>query len=141
MNRSKYVLSLFFTVFVLSGCVTSQSCGEGGDVRLFRTPTEYMVNNGIKNYEDGNYTVAMSILQALVENKAATKGEKVLAYKYLAFIHCVSPSESRDVREKMCRESFKKAFDLNPNFSLSQAEAGHPVWGPVFSSVRNKLSK
>lgn len=100
-----------------------------------------MVNNGIKNYEDGNYTTAMTIFQNLVANKDATKSEKVIAYKYMAFLHCISPTASKDTRERMCRESFKKAFELNPNFDLKPAEAGHPVWGPVFSSVKHTPKK
>ena len=129
---------------LLVGCGSIRSCdddGRDGDVRLLRTPTEHMVNYGIKSYEDGNYAASMTTLQGLVDNKDATKSEKVLAYKYLAFIHCVSTVESRDLRDRLCRESFKKAFDLNPRFNLSPAEAGHPVWGPVFSSVKSKLAK
>jgi hypothetical protein len=140
LNSSKNLILAGLCVLVLGGCAVSSSCGDG-DVRLLRTPTEHMVNNGIKNYEDGNYAASMSTLQNLVNQKGATKSEKVLAYKYLAFLHCISSTESRDFRDKMCRESFKKAFELNPNFDLSPAEAGHPVWGPVFSSVKNTPKK
>jgi predicted transcriptional regulator len=94
-----------------------------------------MLNNAISSFEDGNYTSSMTVLQRLVTNAAASKKEKLKAYKYLAFIHCIS------AREKMCRESFEKAFALDPNFSLTPAEAGHPVWGPVFSSVKYKSVK
>ena len=100
-----------------------------------------MVNNGIRNYEDGNYATSIATLQSLVNHKDATKGEKIIAYKYLAFNHCISSAESKDYRERMCRESFKKAFELNPSFNLSPAEAGHPVWGPIFSSVKNTPKK
>jgi hypothetical protein len=126
---------------MLGGCAALRSCDDAGEVRLLRTPTEYMLNMGIKNYEDGDYSTSMSLLQGVVENKAATKGEKLIAYKYLAFIHCISPTESREQREKLCRDAFKKAFDQNPNFNLTPAEAGHPVWGPIFSSVKHKLAK
>jgi hypothetical protein len=94
-----------------------------------------MLNNAIDSYEDGNYVASMTVLQKLVVNKAATKKEKLKAYKYLGFIHCIS------AREKMCRESFEKAFTLDPSFNLTPAEAGHPVWGPVFSSVKYKSAK
>jgi len=30
---------------------------------------------------------------------------------------------------------------LNPSFDLTPAEAGHPVWGPVFRSAKSKVSK
>ena len=141
MDRSKNIVLLGFCVLVLNGCAAMSTCGESGEVRLFRTPTEYMVNSGIKNYEDGNYPASITVLQSLVESKEATKGEKLLAYKYLAFDHCVSPRESKELREKMCRDSFRKAFDFDPKFILTPAEAGHPIWGPIFSSEKNKLSK
>ena len=138
LGGRKNIILVGLCLLVLGGCATS--CGDG-DVRLFRTTTEFMVNNGIRNYEDGNYSASQSILQSLVANKDATKSEKILAYKYLAFIHCVSSTESRELRERMCRDSFKKAFELNPHFDLSPAEAGHPVWGPIFSSVKNTPKK
>jgi Tfp pilus assembly protein PilF len=142
LESSKNIILLGLCALVLGGCVSMQNCSEGSDeIRLLRTPTEFMINNGIKYYEDGNYSAAQSILQNLESEKDATKAEKILAYKYLAFIHCISPTESKELREKMCRESFKKAFELNPNFNLSPAEAGHPVWGPIFSSVKNTPKK
>ncbi len=135
-NASKNIIIGGLCLLVLGGCATSSSCGDD-EVRLFRTPTEHMVNNGIKSYEDGNYAASMSTLHALVSNKTAKKNEKVIAYKYLAFINCVSPTLPKEQRERMCRDSFKKAFELNPSFNLSPAEAGHPVWGPIFSSVKH----
>lgn len=141
-SSSKNIVLAGLCAFVLGGCAALSSCGDTeGGVRLFRTPTEFMVNSGIRYYEDGNYPAAQATLQNLVAQKDATKGEKVLGYKYLAFVHCISRTESRDVREKMCRDSFKKAFELDPNFNLSSAEAGHPVWGPIFSSVKNTRKK
>jgi hypothetical protein len=142
LGSCKNIMLAGLCLLVLGGCTTSSFCGDGvSDVRLFRTQTEYMVNNGIRNYEDGNYAASMATLQSLVAQKDATKSEKVLAYKYLAFMHCVSSTESRDWRERMCRESFKKAFELKPDFNLTAAEAGHPVWGPIFSSVKNTPKK
>jgi Tfp pilus assembly protein PilF len=135
LGCNKNIMLVGLCVLALGGCSTLQSCDDGLDVRLLRTPTEFMVNNGIKNYEDGNYSASMNILQNLVENRDATKGEKLLAYKYLAFNYCLSS------KEKLCRESFRKALELDSSFKLSPAEAGHPVWGPIFSSVKNTPAK
>jgi hypothetical protein len=41
----------------------------------------------------------------------------------------------------MCYESFRKALALKPDFELTPAEAGHPVWGPVFRSAKAKAGK
>jgi hypothetical protein len=37
-----------------------------------------------------------------------------------------------------CREEFRKALTMDPSLELSPAEAGHPVWGPVFRSLKGK---
>jgi hypothetical protein len=65
----------------------------------------------------------------------AGRGEQASAHKYLAFINCVSG------RPNGCREEFRKAFVADPNFDLTPAEAGHPMWGPVFRSVKTAVSK
>ncbi len=130
MDSSRNILLVGLCVLVLGGCSTVLSCDDGRDVRWFSSPTEHILNNGIKSYEDGNYSVSMATLQGLVDNKEAASSERVDAYKYMAFIHCLS------AREKMCRDSFKKALEIDSGFNLSPAEAGHPVWGPVFSSVK-----
>lgn len=136
MDSGKNIVLVGLSMLALCGCVTTGgSCDDAREVRLLRTPTEHQVNNGIKNYEDGNYSASIAVLQSLVDNKDATKNEKLLGYKYLAFSYCLSS------KEKMCRESFKKALDLDPNFNLLPAEAGHPAWGPVFNGVKHKTSK
>ena len=63
------------------------------------------------------------------------KRDQVIAHKYLAFIHCVSG------REQQCRDEFKKALTIDPAFELTPAEAGHPVWGPIFRGEKAKLAK
>jgi len=71
----------------------------------------------------------------VLETKLANKDDKLSAYKYLAFIHCISS------REKLCKDYFRKVLAINPNFELSPAEAGHPIWGPAFRSVKGKPGK
>ncbi len=99
------------------------------------TPTDKKLNYGVLSYEEGNYPAAIIALQSVLETKLSGKPEQVTAYKYLAFIHCVSG------RDSMCRDSFKKALEIDPNFNLEPAEAGHPTWGPAFKSVKSKFSK
>ena len=137
-NNYRYIVVLVGCLVMLGGCVTTgSSCDDVREVRLLRTPTEHLVNNGIKNYEDRNYAAAISILQSLVDNKEATKSEKLVAYKYLAFSHCLYTKDEK----RQCREAFKKAIELDSGFKLLPAEAGHPVWGPQFSQVKNTKPK
>jgi Tfp pilus assembly protein PilF len=119
-------------VWALTGCQALNSCDECWWYN--RTPG-HKLSKGVENYEEGNYYASVEALNNVLQTKLADKDDKVSAYKYLAFIHCVSG------REKMCFESFRKALALNPSFELTPAEAGHPVWGPVFRSAKAKSAK
>ena len=52
-----------------------------------------------------------------------------MANKHLAFIACAynRPAE--------CENAFRAAFAADPAFRLSEAEVGHPLWGPVYKRV------
>jgi Tfp pilus assembly protein PilF len=117
-------------IWLLSGCQALNSCDECWWYN--RTPG-HKLSKGVENYEDGNYIASVEALNNVLQTKLADRNDKVSAYKYIAFIDCVSG------REKMCYEAFRKALLLNPNFELTPAEAGHPVWGPVFRSAKAKF--
>src|SRR5215471_1142442 len=85
---------------------------------------------GVRAYEDGELVYAAKLLQASLDEGLIFKSDRVRAHKYLAFIHCASS------RVQQCRDEFKKALDLDPSFDLRENEAGHPIWGPVFRSVK-----
>ncbi len=84
---------------------------------------------GIAFYEEGNYRAASRRLLFALE-EGLTVADRVQAHKYLAFIACVSG------RQITCREEFEIALKLDPSFELDAAEAGHPIWGPVFRSAK-----
>lgn len=109
-------------------CDATQTSGAG-------TAADKKLNYGVLSYEEGNYQASITALQGVLEKGLSGKPEQVKAYKYLAFIQCVSG------RESMCRDYFKKALEIDPGFNLDTAEAGHPIWGPVFRSVKSKYSK
>ena len=88
---------------------------------------------GIRQYDEGAYAEAARYLQGAID-LGLSDAERERAHKYLAFIHCASR------RERACRDEFRKALSINPNFQLSAAEAGHPAWGPVFASLRASAS-
>ena len=119
-----------FVIWLLSGCQALNSCDECWWYN--RTPG-HKLSKGVESYEDGNYIASVEALNTVLQTKLADRDDKVSAYKYIAFIDCVSG------REKMCYEAFHKALLLNPNFELTPAEAGHPVWGPVFRSAKAKF--
>lgn len=90
------------------------------------------LSDGVKSYDDGEYDKAQKSLHSALEQGLSLKSDQVKAHKYLAFTYCVNH------RERQCREEFKKALEIDPDFELEPAEAGHPLWGPVFRSVKTR---
>ena len=113
---------------VLGGCAT----GPGKEIaRIFERKGEPQLQQGIRNYEDGRLQQASSNFQSALD-AGLNEADQVKAHKYLAFIHCVGG------RDRQCRAHFRSALELDPAFELEPAEAGHPMWGPVFRSVKGR---
>ena len=90
---------------------------------------EDLLAAGVAQYEEGNYAHAQRLLQSSLAEGLSSRTSQARAYKYLAFIYCVTD------RTAQCRQEFSNALSADPNFTLTAAEAGHPTWGPVFRSV------
>src|SRR5260221_8567330 len=88
---------------------------------------------GIAQYNSGDFDSAVKSLTGSLEHGMLSKTDQSRARKYLAFSHCVSN------REAQCRDEFRKAFEINSDFSLTAAEDGHPIWGPIYRNVRTQL--
>jgi Tfp pilus assembly protein PilF len=88
------------------------------------------LRSGIASYENGAYQTAARQLQSALALGLADGADQARAHKYLAFMHCASQ------RQRQCRDAFGKALDAAPGFDLSPAEAGHPIWGPVFRKLK-----
>jgi len=84
---------------------------------------------GLKQYEAGEYTESAKNLQGAISLGLPDR-QRADANKYLAFIHCASN------RERQCRDEFRKALAIDPALELAPAETGHPVWGPIFRSLK-----
>ena len=87
------------------------------------------LGTGLKQYDDGEYQPAAKSLQSAID-QGLSNNDKVIAHKHLAFIHC---SQNRT---GPCREEFRKALAVDPSMELAAAEAGHPIWGPIFQNVK-----
>ena len=83
----------------------------------------------IPSCEAGEYTESAKNLQGAI-SLGLPERERADAHKYLAFIHCA------ENRERQCRDEFRKALTVDPALELAPAEAGHPVWGPIFRSLK-----
>jgi Tfp pilus assembly protein PilF len=116
---------------LLAGCQSEPIRDMQTDFKsLFgRSKGEPAMAAGLRQYEEGNYAEAAKQLQSAIDQGLA-RTDRVNAHKTLAFIHCVSG------RTSPCRDEFRKALAIEPEFDLPPAEAGHPIWGPVFRSVK-----
>lgn len=130
MTIRQLLLTLACAAALLGGCAD----GPFKDVRAGRTAGTGYLEEGIRNYEEGNYRTAQRRMQFALE-EGLSRADRVKAHKYLAFIACVSG------QQLTCREEFGIAFELDPKFDLEPAEAGHPIWGPVFKNVKSKQKK
>ena len=98
-----------------------------------RDRAQQQLADGVKQYEAGEYDNAVKNLTSSLEHGLLSKAEQARARKLLAFSHCVSG------REILCRDEFRKAFEIYPEFALTAAEDGHPIWGPIYRNVRTQL--
>ncbi|MEO8158504.1 MAG: TssQ family T6SS-associated lipoprotein [Betaproteobacteria bacterium] len=118
---------LLLVVMFTAGCQT----GVFKDLGMTPHAGTSYLEDGIHNYEEGNYKVAKRRLQFALEEGLA-RPDRVKAHKYLAFIACVSS------QQLTCREEFAIALELDPKLELDAAEAGHPIWGPIFKNAKTK---
>lgn len=125
----KQISALICAVLLMTACATPIMRDAGLDKFALRK-AEKDLSLGILAYEDGDYKSSTRLLQSALASALFLTSDKVVAHKYLAFMHCAQS------REKACRDEFRKALELNPNFQLTPAESGHPSWGPVFKSLK-----
>ena len=117
----------------LAGCESATVKSLQQDLKSLFQPSKGAQDlaDGIKQYEDANYSEASRLLQSSLDQGLGTN-DQVQAHKYLAFINCISG------REQRCRDEFRAALKIDPSFELAANEAGHPIWGPAFRSAKGR---
>jgi Tfp pilus assembly protein PilF len=117
---------------VLLACLAGCSTEPGRKIQDFFAPSkgQAALNAGLKQYEEGDYADSTKSLAAALD-QGLDEREQVEARKHLAFIYCAAN------RERQCRDEFRKALAVDPSLELAPAEAGHPMWGPVFRSLKS----
>lgn len=120
-------------MIALNACTT-------GPLKDFRNPLARgngfeLLEQGVQDYENGEYLRADTRLRAALQAGLQWKTDRAVAHKYLAFIECTSN------RESQCRNQFAMALAANEKFELTPTEAGHPMWGPVYRDVKSKGAK
>jgi len=112
----------------LAGCVVPR--GPASVSELLARPAERQLLTGLRLYDDAQYPQAEKALNEALRLPLASPQDRASAHKTLAFIYCTSG------RTAECETAFKAARSADPRFALSRAEAGHPVWGPVYEASR-----
>ena len=109
----------------LTGCALAPATPPGL-MDVADRPAEKALLGGMRAYDDAQYPQAEVLLkQALAANLASPR-DRAVAHKHLAFIYCTSQ------RLPACEAEFRAARRDDTAFTLSRAEAGHPLWGPVW---------
>ena len=103
--------------------------------RLYEQPAERAFINGMRFYEDGQYERAEVMFKRALAEGLGDGSDMAAANKHLAFIACAYS------RPAECEAAFRAAFAADPNFKLSDAEVGHPLWGPVYTRVAAEQAK
>jgi len=127
MVRVRSAIGATLFVALLQGCATE----PGQAIQSLFSPSKGVnaYKTGLKQYENGDYVDSLKSLQSALE-QGLRDAERVDAHKHLAFIHCAS------ARERQCRDEFRRGLAIDSGLELTPAEAGHPVWGPVFRSLK-----
>jgi Tfp pilus assembly protein PilF len=125
MRRLPLVLLMLLAI-VASGCATEPTVGL---MDVAERPAERALLAGLVAYDSAQYPEAERQLGRALELGLSSPKDRAAADKHLAFIYCTSG------RTTECEAAFRAARTADPSFALSRAEAGHPMWGPVYRQL------
>jgi Tfp pilus assembly protein PilF len=130
---------LAFTALLLAGCETLPQAPAQPPTEsialLYARPAERALINGLRAYEDGSFERAEQSFRTALLQVPRDPRDAAVAHKYLAFIACAFN------RLAECEQHFANAFGADPQFLLTDAEIGHPIWGPVYRRVAERNRK
>jgi hypothetical protein len=97
--------------------------------RLYAQPAERAFLDAMRLYDEGQHERAETMFRRALSDGLGDRHDVAIAQKHLAFIACAynRPTE--------CEAAFRLAFAAEPGFRLTDAEVGHPLWGPVYKRV------
>lgn len=116
-------------LLLAAGCAVPAAAPSVSDA--FDRPAERNLLLGLRAYDEAQYPEAERALGEALRLQLTTPRDRATAHKTLAFIYCTSG------RTAECEAAFRAARAADPAFALNKAEAGHPVWGPVYESSRH----
>ena len=113
----------------LAACAQTPPAAPVGLLDVSGRPAEKALLDGLKAYDDAQYESAERLFRQALALGLASAKDRAEAHKRMAFIHCAA------VRLDPCEAEFRAARQEDPSFARDRAEAGHPVWGPIYRRV------
>jgi len=118
-------------VTMLAACDTMpQQASPIGLTDLTERPAERALMGAMRAYDDADYPAVERQANEAMKLGLRSTRDIATAHKLRAFVYCTSN------RLAACEAEFRAARAADPAFVLSHAEAGHPVWGPVYLKSR-----
>jgi hypothetical protein len=137
-------MSRVATAFALAGACLLAGCATPPPppppaptisiARLYDLPAERALITGLRFYEEGQYERAEVLLKRALAEGLRDGHDVAIANKHLAFVACAYN------RPADCEAAFRAAFAADATFRLTEAEIGHPLWGPVYQRVASEQS-
>ena len=99
-----------------------------------------MIIEGRKEEEFIRFTLsdeeeAQKLYESALKEGLKNKADQVKAMKHIAFSLCLQE------RWRECRAAFLRIYDVDPDFDLTPAEAGHPSWTKTFAGAKAQARK
>jgi hypothetical protein len=132
MARTRVLLACAAAALVAACATTPPSPPPQPTVsiaRLYEQPAERAFLNAMRLYEEGQHERAETLFRRALSDGLGDRHDVAMANKHLAFIAC---AYNRPID---CETAFRAAFAADPGFRLTDAEVGHPIWGPVYKRV------
>ena len=126
-------LTQAFAALALFGALTAcdtLSPQPVGLTDLTERPAERALMGALRAYDDADYPAVERQANEAMKLGLRSNRDVATAHKLRAFVYCTSN------RLAACEAEFRAARTADPAFVLSHAEAGHPVWGPVYLKSR-----
>jgi tetratricopeptide (TPR) repeat protein len=133
MHRMKFALPAI--ALFLTACSHFRMPATDGQPAFFRSDAQVLYQQALVEYQESRFDAALVDFGAAALSGNLNSAEEINARKHIAFIHCSSG------RESPCREQFQAILKAEPKFELAANEASHPVWGPVWRSVRGAIEE
>ena len=128
--RLTHAFAALAILAALSACDTAPPQPPQGLTDLTERPAERALMGAMRAYDDADYPAVERQANEAMKLGLRSNRDVATAHKLRAFVYCTSN------RLAACEAEFRAARAADPAFVLSHAEAGHPVWGPVYLKSR-----